>query len=923
MINKFAYPIDEFLMCQRRRFATAFVFAAWMIALTTPLVGQVKKPTPKITPKHQELRDRQEEIRKQILERVKTKELQKNAPKALKQLQEKLQQEAMKRNAQNQRLKAKVEAQQAMQKALLQMQANRAQVRQFAPVRVNVQPAFGMAAGMPNGANLNEDGLTEIDLESGAILKTDPELEGTLEKAERFRADGNYRVACQLWQIVLQQSGDTLYSSDKENYFSLVEQVETILASLPPEGLEAYRVLADAEAKEIMAQATSKTDELALSKVVRQFFISSLGDEAAFDLGCIYLDRFEFIGARRMFEKIVRQYPDPSISLDQVYSRIALCQSFLGDVESAEQTLLLADEFKPNTEAADLVRRSLGELTPRENNSSLDADWVMPMGDSQRYGTTNGVPKSMMSGDLKAVWQYYYDPRDKYNNASDTKGKMLSGAKASGEDVAVTRTSLEQRMIKGWRSKVWRPAGQLLLQGNRIYFKTGSDLSVWNRSAINELATVDATHTIVDDVIQWRSLWSSAFQVDDATKMRQIIKKSYGAFNRRGGRSQTVSISEPSTASEIQSFGDGIYQQMSIYKGTLFNIEGTRFSMIGRNVAQVKRITPQWNTSYRRSRSNRLTAYDAVSGKVRWSLPRDLPESGDNDGGLLQEEKEAEWISAGGFMSAPVGYGDLVIVPVNMGGAISVYALDPAQEGKTIWKSFLCDEPESGAVAWSAIDLSIDGSDLFVNCGMGVVFVLDPSTGLVRFAKRYKRVGKEDEFQRRNNWTTNRLDFEGWSSDLVIPYGRQMVCLSSDTNRIQSFDRNTGELLWHNNMNPVGYKVDYLLGVYDDYLYAAGPETIIAFDLAGDGRMVWGSEQVFEDKQSFGRGMLTPQGIYMPVGDGIYHFDLKGKDEFAKLIDKVHVDLGTEAPVGNLYSDGERFWVHGGNRLYALGPVEN
>lgn len=121
-------------------------------------------------------------------------------------------------------------------------------------------------------------------------------------------------------------------------------------------------------------------------------------------------------------------------------------------------------------------------------------------------------------------------------------------------------------------------------------------------------------------------------------------------------------------------------------------------------------------------------------------------------------------------------------------------------------------------------------------------------------------------------------------------------------------------------MSPIGYQVDYLLGVYEDVLYAAGPETIIAYDLAGEGRMIWGAEQLFDDKRSCGRGVLTPKGIYMPVEDSIYHFALPTQDADAKPISRVQVNLGTGAPVGDLYSDGRRFWVHGGNRLYALAP---
>jgi outer membrane protein assembly factor BamB len=299
-----------------------------------------------------------------------------------------------------------------------------------------------------------------------------------------------------------------------------------------------------------------------------------------------------------------------------------------------------------------------------------------------------------------------------------------------------------------------------------------------------------------------------------------------------------------------------------------------------------------------------------------WKLPRE--ESAKEVAAFNDEAGESEWLESGGFMAAPVGFGDFVIVPVNNGGAISIHALDPQSGGKTVWQSFLCDEPETGSVPWAAIELSLEGSDLFVNCGMGVVFVLDPATGTVRFAKRYKRVGQADNFGRRSGWTVNRLNFDGWSSDIVIPYGKQMVCFSSDTDSIEALDRNTGELIWRTEMSPVGFKVDYIIGVYEDVLYAGGFETVVAYDLKGQGRMIWGTEQMFDGRQSLGRGIVTPKGIYLPVEDRIYQLSLKGRKGRAEVLKQVHVDLGTNAPVGNLYSDGERFWVHGANRLYML-----
>ena len=776
-----------------------------------------------------------------------------------------------------------------------------------------------IGGGIAFGRGLTEDDNQTSDVESGGVLQTNPDLESILQQAERIRDDGNYRVAAQLWDAVLKQSGDSLYSSDGSTYYSLVEQVEGILATLPPEGLAVYRVLADAEAKEIMAQANGPNDIEALNEVVRQYFVSSLGDEAAFKLGCIYLDRYDFIGARRMFEKIATQYPEPSIPMEELYTRIALCQSFLGDVKLARVSLEKAEEFSANTPKATLVRESLGTLSVGENTSRIELNYTNPMGNEKRYGAMPPIPPEMMKQDLAAIWQFYFEPKTQYRKAVDVAGAILTGSSASGDSVKNTMSVEERRVVKAWRDKNWRPAGHLLFEDDRVYFKTGADVSVWNRNKILKAAKNDAAETKLDSAIQWRSVWHNIFEQDEATRMMELIQQNMGVV-RRGSNGTTVSTGAiPAGPLQVQLFGDKIYQQMSIHNKNFYSIEGKSFSDTHKKI--VSNAQPQWNATVRRSRQNHLTCYDSETGLVQWTLPREIED--DKDGDLTLEEDEPEWLASGGFMSAPIGYGEIILVPVNAGGAISLYALDPKQEGKTIWKSFLCDEPETGAVPWSAIDLSIDGSDLFVSCGMGVVFVVDPASGTIRFAKRYSRNGKAKPSPVRNGWMPNRMEFDGWSNDVIIPYGRQMICFSSDSDEIEAFDRNSGKTIWRSEMTPLGFKVDYLLGVYNDMLYAAGSETIVAYDLKGEGRMIWGADQAFDGKQSHGRGMLTPSGIYMPVEDSIYQFDLQGKGGKAKLVAKVHVDLGTGAPVGNLYSDGERFWVHGANRIYALGPAPN
>jgi outer membrane protein assembly factor BamB len=277
-----------------------------------------------------------------------------------------------------------------------------------------------------------------------------------------------------------------------------------------------------------------------------------------------------------------------------------------------------------------------------------------------------------------------------------------------------------------------------------------------------------------------------------------------------------------------------------------------------------------------------------------------------------------------GFMGAPIGYGSLLIVPVNNGGSIYVYALDIRQEGKVVWKSFLTDEPPGGASFWSPIQLSLEGSDLFALCGSGALFVLEPATGGIRFARRYPRTGKYDRSGERFGMSTQRLILDGWSEDIAIPYRNLVLVLASDLNMIHAYDRQDGKLKWEAPTSAdADARVNYLLGVHDDLLFAGGPEELIAYDLKGEGRMLWTASWTARDylkqanAKSFGRGMVTPGAVYLPIKNSILKLDLKT----GKPVASASVQLGYDGPVGNLFSDGQRFWVVSANRVMALENV--
>src|SRR5436189_4535185 len=114
----------------------------------------------------------------------------------------------------------------------------------IAPSGVSAQPPAIRPAAGPASAKPAADALqdpAEQRFPGGAALKTDPEQQQLLKRAEQCVGDGRLDLAAVLWQKVLDEAGDTLMvqkivepvgttSTPLMIYTSLSHQVERTLA---------------------------------------------------------------------------------------------------------------------------------------------------------------------------------------------------------------------------------------------------------------------------------------------------------------------------------------------------------------------------------------------------------------------------------------------------------------------------------------------------------------------------------------------------------------------------------------------------------------------------------------------------------------------------------------------------------------------
>lgn len=725
----------------------------------------------------------------------------------------------------------------------------------------------------------------------GAALKTDSDLEDELKKATAFVAEKNYRFATILWDRVLEKSNNSLVTRDGETYISLVREVEETIRSLPPNGLKVYRISADGKAKALMPGSPADADDESLRKLVRLYFMSSIGDEAAFELGCRALDSRDFVTASRLFNKVLDEHPDPTVDRNEILIRQAIAAGNLGDRDAAKKALETA-VVEDSSRQALLVntQKHLEYLTQNSRSVSESGESIsMRLSNSDRTGVMPNLPDDAVNGDLTQGYEFRFPFVFSNNKAESDLGKVIRGGSTGDKTVDPTISSLSQK----WKTEKWFPTNQLLYADGRLVLKTTNDLVCIDASGKSDLAL-------------WHSLWLNVFELDEAS---WNVKNYSSTSQSRSG--QKLPMSFPNDAKESWYFFDRIRQSMAIHRGVVYTIEGKNYSQLDDSVPANRRATTSRSynqpVNLTRSRTNNLTAYDLKTGKVLWT--RSAFDKEETPG----EEEDTSTASKTGFLGTPVPFGNLVICPVTEGGAISICGMDTTQKGKTVWKTFLCDDPSEGVDHFASVEVTIAGQDAYVTCGTGVVFSLNAASGNVQFARRYTRDGTKRRIQTSYNQYQEMLLPEGWEDNVVVTWNNALIVMAADHDYVFAIDRRNGKFLWDAPRLPFDEDVKhaYCLGHFENKLIMATNKGILCYNLAGDGKLHW--YQKFGGN-SYGKGFITSRAVYVPVEDSIVKFDL----ESGKKLAQVGVNLGSESKVGNLYSDGKQIWVAGMNRVVAL-----
>lgn len=133
------------------------------------------------------------------------------------------------------------------------------------------------------------------------------EAKEALDDFDRFRRRGAWERALKALFTIRDDQALRFVDGDDNFIIPVARKRRLLLTGLPPEGLSAYRLFYDAEAKKLLEEAEGPAELAALERVYSAHFASSVGDEAADRLGALYFEQGRFDRAADCWLSILRE----------------------------------------------------------------------------------------------------------------------------------------------------------------------------------------------------------------------------------------------------------------------------------------------------------------------------------------------------------------------------------------------------------------------------------------------------------------------------------------------------------------------------------------------------------------------------------------------------------------------------------------
>ena len=662
------------------------------------------------------------------------------------------------------------------------------------------------------------------DDDSGVLVVADRRLIQRLRAASDQIADGNYLVAIEHLQRLVEVPEDAFYHPDSGqpgHFRSLRTAAEHLIGRMPRQGQNLYERQYGATAQGLLTEALQSGDARQLADVARGFYHTAAGAEASYRLAMMHFDQGRPLEAALCFERLRghalgEERWEPGLSL-----RAAVAWSKAGIVDSAEAALRRLADRQPDRaiilaghtipfdgdSAGELVSDAkAGPFTPHQ--SLLATQWRLYLGNPGRNSAAS--PPSEVD-QPEFAYPTLVDPRrDPADSAGTTLGRQLN------ERVK------DRYLAYGNRHRTVLPRMFPVVVKGTVAFRTFGDVTFFNpRSG-------DWSKSLID------------------LDLEPLLEKA----DADGGVSEELA----------RLVGQRLGQDLAF--GTL--------SSDGQFVYCIEDLGDAWIQRDRRSGEprdpprpyNRLAAYNPRDGKLVWDVggdPRDpffvLPLAGTF------------------FLGPPLPLGGHLYCMADVDGEVRLMVLESALEhgrpaARLLWEQPLAVVPGSALAVTHDRERRLAGTavsyadGVFVcPTGIGALVAVDGTTRSLLWARRfhpenYEPVGPDFGRRRRIRLEPAR---SGWTENVAIIAERRILFTPEYSDNLYCLDLFDGSILWE---QPRGESL-FVAGVKNGTVLLVGEREINARKLFDDGALAW--KMPIPIPRPSGRGVIVDDRLYVPL----------------------------------------------------------
>lgn len=704
-------------------------------------------------------------------------------------------------------------------------------------------------------------------------IDIDPELEGRFQRTLRYLAEGaekgDYGPGLTLLQVILNEQRGKLSPAGGGLFLRAGRIAEGLMlryGRADARVLKQYRLDADGEARGLLGGPVGEAlDSAALEQVVERYFLSSVGDEAAFMLGCRAIDRGEFHAAAAAFGRVWSEYPDPTVDRRELLVRWAVAAGACGDGERARWAARRLADLAGEDHRLSVIARAAADRAESTRPDRTARGWPMRHGGPAHDRAMPPVDALSDTTDGSAL---VTDWRETFS--IEAPAGVWGGAYYQLQSIA--GVSVDD-LVKRAGTCGWTPVGEVVHDDGALYYRTHEAVVCRDRAT---------------GAVRW------TYRRPEET---ELFRRKYGHGGRNDG------VMHPHCAQEAMNFVDDLGKRMVLDDGALYFVERNDEAAW----LNAQHLARHRGSSRKIAMGNALVAVDASTGRTLWRLGR-----------RPNPEPSTEWgeFDAVRFLAPPLPVGGRLVTIVERENRIVLVGLDP-RTGRSVFERFIADLANAASPWWGGAALAASGEAVYGLFGRGVVFAASAHDGSIQWVRGYDRHPGLGRHHHNPNQPLRVRGVEGWDANGLFVVGSTLAAAPFDAERLILIDRRSGRLLIDRAgdrprlVEPIQVReARHVLGVHGRRIVVAAADRIDAYDLAS-GRLAWRAEGIVPT----GRGALMEDAVLIPMGREMLRLDPRAD---GKRVGAIAVDDGTDRPLGNLFSTGVQVVDFGVGRVRGL-----